>query len=103
MRDLRQTGDIIVYLAEMDHLNALVKLSESEIIDFIQCRIKDILYYNMKFYRDLKSDPDQWRHKLIEIGTIRRVPDTVKPPNPSKSSKVAHASSFKKQKSIDRL
>ena len=59
MRELRQTRDIMVYLVEMDHLNASVKLLEAEIIDFIQCEIKDtLLHYDMKFYSNLKSEPD---------------------------------------------
>ena len=82
----------------MDCLNASVKLSESEIIDFIQCGIKDILHHDMKFYSNLKSNPNQWRYKLIEMGTMRRALDIAKTSNPTKSSKVVHASSSKKCK-----
>ena len=49
----------MVYLAEIYHLNALVKLSEADIIDFIQCEIKNTLYYDMKFYINLKGDLNQ--------------------------------------------
>ena len=94
MRDLRQTGDIMVYLAEMDRLNASVKLSESEMIDFIQCGIKDTLHYDMKFYSNLKSNPDEWRYKLIEMGTMRKAPDA--PKSYSKSSRAGYPHTSKK-------
>ena len=73
----------MTYLVEIDHLNAYVKLSEADIIDFIPCRIKETLHHDMKFYSELKSRPDKWRYKLIEMGTIRK----AKTPNASKSSK----------------
>ena len=69
----------MAYLAEMDYLNTSVKLSESEIIDFIQYRIMNTLHHDMKFYSNLKSNPDEWRHKLIKMGTMRKVSDTPKP------------------------
>ena len=92
MQDLRQTGDIMTYLAEMDRLNAYVKLSEADMIDFIQCGIKETLHHDMKFYSELKSGPDDWRHKLIEMGTMRKAnaPDVSKSSKSSKWSKSAY-------------
>ena len=52
----------------------------------------------MKFYSELKSDLNQWRYKLIEMGPIRRVSDTAKLSNLSKSLKAAYISSSKKWK-----
>ena len=52
----------------------------------------------MKFYSDLKTDPNQWRYKLIEMGPMKRAPDAAKTSNLTKSSKAAYAASFKKCK-----
>ena len=69
MMDLRQTKDVLSYLTEMDRLNAYVKLSDSQMIDFISYGIKESLQEDMKHYKILKTKPDEWRYKLIEMDT----------------------------------
>ena len=69
MMDLRQTKDVLSYLTEMDRLNAYVKLSDLQMVDFISHGIKPSLYEDMKHYKDMRNDPDKWRHKLIEMDT----------------------------------
>ena len=59
MMDLRQTKDVLSYLTEMDRLNTYVKLSDSQMVDFISHGIKPLLYADMKYYKDMRNDPNK--------------------------------------------
>ena len=64
---LKQHGDVLHYLATLNELNIYVGLSEAELIRIILMGIKPDLRKSMSHYEKERSNPAEWRKRLVEM------------------------------------
>ena len=64
---LRQTGNVQDYLANIDRLNAYAQISDSELVRIILIGIKPELRRNMAHYESYRKEPIKWRKRLVEM------------------------------------
>ena len=67
MLKLKQHEDVLHYLATLDELNIYVGLSEAELIRIILMGIKPDLRRSMTHYEKERSNPAEWRKRLVEM------------------------------------
>ncbi|KAF8421687.1 hypothetical protein EV426DRAFT_704869 [Tirmania nivea] len=65
--ELKQTGNVQDYLANVDRLNAYAEIPPSQLIRLILLGIKPRLRSKMTHYEDLRDQPTAWRKKLVQM------------------------------------
>ncbi|KAF8427519.1 hypothetical protein EV426DRAFT_411108 [Tirmania nivea] len=67
MAELKQSGNVQEYLANVDRLNAYAEIPPPQLIRLILPGIKPRLRSKMTHYEDLRDKPSQWGTKLVQM------------------------------------
>lgn len=64
---LKQIGSVQDYLSNLDRLNTYAQISDLQLIQIILMALKPDVRSSMAHYEHLRSNPIEWRRKLVEM------------------------------------
>ena len=84
LNDLKQTGTVQKYLYGINRLNVYIKMTDYYLINIILNGMTPRLQQAVTHYEDPRSDPHQWKEKLLHMDFIITEFQNKQPSNRSK-------------------